>query len=105
MISYALSMIPRWREALGQALVVVGPGGSLHCVDFGDHSGLPRPFKTALRSWLAAFDVSPRDHLAEARLSAARGLTSATEGWRRDYAVLAVAGRRSRDAAPVPAQP
>ena len=29
MISYALSMIPPWREALAQALDVVAPGGSL----------------------------------------------------------------------------
>jgi S-adenosylmethionine-diacylgycerolhomoserine-N-methlytransferase len=97
-ISYALSMIPLWREALGLALDVVAPGGSLHCVDFGDCSGLPRPFKTALRRWLAAFDVSPRDDLAEtlAALSASRGLTSATEPWRRGYAMLAVASRGLR---------
>ena len=95
MISYALSMIPPWREALGQALDVVAPGGSLHCVDFGDCSGLPGPFKTALRRWLAAFDVSPRDDLGEtlAALAASRGLTSATEAWRRGYATLAVASR------------
>ncbi len=94
-ISSALSMIPPWREALGQALDVVAPGGSLHLVDFGDCSGLPGPFKTALRRWLAAFEVSPRDDLAEtlAALAASRGLTSATDAWRRGYAVLAVASR------------
>ena len=94
-ISYALSMIPPWREALGLALDVVAPGGSLHCVDFGQCSGLPGPFKTALRRWLAAFDVSPRDDLAEtlAALSALRGLTSATEPWRRGYAILAATSR------------
>jgi S-adenosylmethionine-diacylgycerolhomoserine-N-methlytransferase len=98
MISYALSMIPPWREALGRALDVVAPGGSLHCVDFGDCSGLPGPFKAALRRWLAAFDVSPRDDLAQtlAALSASRGLTSSAKPWRRGYAMLAVA---SRDAA------
>src|SRR5208283_3890031 len=36
MISYALSMIPPWREALGRALDVISPGGALHLVDFGD---------------------------------------------------------------------
>ena len=94
-ISYALSMIPSWREALGLALDVVAPGGSLRLVDFGDCSGLPGPFKTALRRWLAAFEVCPRDGLAEtlAALSASRGLTSATEPWRRGYAILAVASR------------
>ena len=48
MISYALSMIPPWREALAQALDVVAPGGSLQIVDFGDCAGLPRPFKAGL---------------------------------------------------------
>jgi S-adenosylmethionine-diacylgycerolhomoserine-N-methlytransferase len=95
LISYALSMIPSWRAALGQALDVVAPGGSLHLVDFGDCSGLPVPFKAALRRWLAAFEVKPRDDLAEAlaSLSASRGLTSATEPWRRGYAALGVARR------------
>jgi S-adenosylmethionine-diacylgycerolhomoserine-N-methlytransferase len=95
LISYALSMIPSWRAALGQALDVVAPGGSLHLVDFGDCSGLPGPFKAALRRWLAAFEVKPRDDLAEAlaALSASRGLTSATEPRRRGYAALGVARR------------
>jgi S-adenosylmethionine-diacylgycerolhomoserine-N-methlytransferase len=95
LISYALSMIASWRAALGQALDVVAPGGSLHLVDFGDCSGLPGPFKAALRRWLAAFEVKPRDDLAEAiaALSASRGLTSATEPWRRGYAALGVARR------------
>ena len=34
-ISYALSMIPPWRDACAQALAAVKPGGSLHIVDFG----------------------------------------------------------------------
>ncbi len=95
MISYALSMIPPWREALAHALDVVAPGGSLHIVDFGDCAGLPGPFKAALRRWLAAFDVNPRDDLGEtlAALAAARGLVSSAQGWRRGYATLAVARR------------
>jgi S-adenosylmethionine-diacylgycerolhomoserine-N-methlytransferase len=95
MISYALSMIPPWREALGRALDVVAPSGALICVDFGDCSGLPGPFKAILRRWLAAFDVTPRDDLGEALATSAasRGLTHATEGWRRGYATLAVARR------------
>lgn len=95
MISYALSMIPPWREALAHALDVLAPGGSLHCVDFGDCSGLPSPFKAALRRWLAAFDVVPRDDLVEtlSALARARGFTSAAEGWRMGYAILTVAKR------------
>ena len=92
MISYALSMIPPWREALAKALDVVAPGGSLHLVDFGDCAGLPGAFKIGLRRWLAAFDVTPRDDLSDAleALSQERGLTCETRRWRRAYAVLAV---------------
>jgi S-adenosylmethionine-diacylgycerolhomoserine-N-methlytransferase len=95
MISYALSMIPPWREALGRALDVVAPGGSLQIVDFGDCAGLPRPFKAGLRRWLAAFDVTPRDDLARAleELAAERGMTCEIESWFRGYATLAVARR------------
>lgn len=95
MISYALSMIPPWREALAHALDVVAPGGSLHVVDFGDCAELPGPFKAALRRWLAAFEVTPRDDLGEtlAALAGARGLASSAEAWRRGYATLAVVER------------
>jgi S-adenosylmethionine-diacylgycerolhomoserine-N-methlytransferase len=94
MISYALSMIPPWRETLGRALDALSPGGSLHLVDFGDCAGLPG-LKTGLRRWLAAFDVTPRDDLSDAlkALSAERGLSCETQRWRRGYAVLAVARR------------
>src|ERR1700761_2812624 len=66
MISYALSMIPPWREALAQALDVLAPGGLLEIVDFGDCAGLPSPFKAGLRRWLAAFGVTPCEHLSGA---------------------------------------
>ncbi len=96
LISYALSMIPPWRAALGHALDVVAPGGSLHVVDFGDCAGWPGPFKAALRRWLAAFDVEPRDELAATLrgLSEERGFACAAEGWRRGYATLAAAFSR-----------
>ncbi len=95
MISYALSMIPPWRETLARALDGVAAGGALHVVDFGDCAGLPRPLKAGLRLWLAAFDVTPRDDLGAtlASLAAARGLSVSTEDWRRGYATLAVARR------------
>jgi S-adenosylmethionine-diacylgycerolhomoserine-N-methlytransferase len=95
MISYALSMIPPWREALAQALDVVAPGGSLTIVDFGDCAGLPDPFKAGLRRWLAMFDVTPRDDLAEAlaALSGERGLSCECESRFRGYAILAIARR------------
>jgi S-adenosylmethionine-diacylgycerolhomoserine-N-methlytransferase len=95
MISYALSMIPQWREALAQALEVVAVGGSLHVVDFGNCASWPKPFKAALRRWLAAFDVTPRDDLGEtlAALAADFGFASAVEDWRGGYATLALAQR------------
>ena len=95
MISYALSMIPPWREALARALDVVAPGGSLEIVDFGDCAGLPRPFKAGLRRWLAAFDVSPRDDLPRAleELATECGMTCEIENRFRGYAILAVARR------------
>jgi len=97
MISYALSMIPPWRKALAQALDLVAPGGSLEIVDFGDCAGLPRPFKSGLRRWLAAFDVSPRDDLARAleELATERGMSYEIESWFRGYVILAVARRRA----------
>jgi S-adenosylmethionine-diacylgycerolhomoserine-N-methlytransferase len=60
-ISYALSMIPGWERAIGEALQCVAPGGSLHIVDFGSQERLPRWFRAALRAWLAKFHVAPRD--------------------------------------------
>jgi S-adenosylmethionine-diacylgycerolhomoserine-N-methlytransferase len=101
MISYALSMIPHWRDALAQALDVVAPGGSLQIVDFGDCAGLPGPFKAGLRRWLAMFDVTPRDDLSEMleALAADRGMACATEPCLRGYAVVAIA-RRSAGTSP-----
>jgi S-adenosylmethionine-diacylgycerolhomoserine-N-methlytransferase len=95
MISYALSMIPPWREALAQALDVVAPGGSLEIVDFGGCAGLPRPFKAGLMLWLAAFDVAPRENLSDAfaALGAQRGMTCEIVNRFRGYAILAVARR------------
>jgi S-adenosylmethionine-diacylgycerolhomoserine-N-methlytransferase len=95
MISYALSMIPPWREALAHALDIVAPGGSIEIVDFGDCAGLPDPFKAGLRHWLAMFDVTPRDDLADmlAALAAERGMTCKIDSWFRGYAILAVARR------------
>ena len=95
MVSYALSMIPPWRDALERALDVLAPGGSLHLVDFGPGAGLPGPFRSGLRRWLAAFDVTPRDDLGQTltALSAERGLTCEIETRFRGYAVLAVARR------------
>ena len=93
LISYALSMIPPWREALDRAVDVLAPGGALSVVDFGDQAGLPRLFRAGLRRWLSAFDVTPRDALPEAlaALAAARGLSCRAASHMRGYAIRAVA--------------
>jgi S-adenosylmethionine-diacylgycerolhomoserine-N-methlytransferase len=62
-ISYTLSMIPAWRNVLESAVPLLGQSGSLHIVDFGDQEGWPSWFRSGLRRWLAAFDVTPRDEL------------------------------------------
>lgn len=91
-VSYALSMIPAWQEALGGAARAVAPGGSLHIVDFGEQSGLPRAFRTGLRAWLARFSVAPRAEL-EAELARLADDLDATLSFSRpfrDYACRAV---------------
>ncbi|HEY6257803.1 MAG TPA: class I SAM-dependent methyltransferase [Xanthobacteraceae bacterium] len=60
MISYALSMIPPWRQALAHAASLLAPQGSLCLVDFGDQAGLPASFRVLLFRWLAWFHVAPR---------------------------------------------
>lgn len=91
-VSYALSMIPPWREALVRALAAVRPGGSLHIVDFGEQSGLPCAFRTGLRAWLKRFSVEPRADLeAElVRLAGAAGARLTFARPFRDYACSAV---------------
>ena len=92
LVSYALSMIPPWREALAQAIDAVAPGGALHIVDFGDQAGLPAAFRVALVRWLAAFDVTPRTQLRGelAAIAAPRGLRWTARDHLRGYAIRAV---------------
>lgn len=86
--SYTLSMIPPWEEALVAAYRATAPGGSLHVVDFGDQSGLPRAFRSALFAWLRHFHVTPREDL-ETALSTIASAQRAALTYRslyRDYA-------------------
>ena len=83
-LSYSLSMIPDWREALAQALVWLPPGGELHIVDFGGQENLPGWFRVGLRQWLARFHVSPRDGL-EAELTAMTGCAGTLGTFERPY--------------------
>lgn len=92
--SYALSMIPPWRDALATALANLRPGGELWIVDFHDAARLPAWFGRALGHWLSLFDVTPRRDLV-AHASAMAGIADfeATPLYRR-YALLARATKR-----------
>lgn len=65
LISYALSMIPNWEEAVACALKALNAGGSLHIVDFGQQERLPERFKHFLHGWLKRFHVTPRANMRE----------------------------------------
>jgi S-adenosylmethionine-diacylgycerolhomoserine-N-methlytransferase len=90
-VSYALSMIPPWRQACAEAAAHLAPGGALSIVDFGDQGALPGWFREALSGWLARFHVTPRlDLEAElAALAAARSLRLTFQPLYRRYAFLA----------------
>ncbi len=91
-ISYAISMIPPWREALPEAFKAVAPGGSLHIVDFGQQTGWPRWFRSMLMAWLAKFTVTPRAELEQElrKLADQAGAELLFTRLYRDYAQLAV---------------
>lgn len=63
-ISYALSMMPPWRDVLRNSLKRVRTGGSLHIVDFGQQERLPGWFRTVSFAWLRQFSVKPESELA-----------------------------------------
>jgi S-adenosylmethionine-diacylgycerolhomoserine-N-methlytransferase len=75
MISYALAMIPDWRQVLETAATKLCPGGRLHVVDFANFDRLPGIAFVQLSRRLSLFEVSPRDperkHTAIAASSAA----------------------------------
>lgn len=91
-VSYSLSMIPAWREAVEAGLGALAPGGSLHIVDFGGQEGLPRWFRALLHRWLAMFHVHPRAEMQSVLGAAAhrRGGGLEFEQIYRDYARRAV---------------
>lgn len=62
-ISYAVSMIPQWRQVMAEAMARLAPGGELHVADFGDMAGLPRWFGRAMSRWLDWHHVTPRADL------------------------------------------
>jgi S-adenosylmethionine-diacylgycerolhomoserine-N-methlytransferase len=62
-MSYTLSMIPPWQEAIEQGAACLAPGGSLHIVDFGQYERLPSWAKRLHFKSLNDFHVFPRREL------------------------------------------
>lgn len=62
-MSYTLSMIPPWVEAIELGAKALAPGGSLHIVDFGQYEKLPGFAKRLHFKSLNDFHVYPRDTL------------------------------------------
>lgn len=93
-LSYTLSMIPPWQEALRAALGRIAPGGRLHVVDFGQQQGHPAWARDALRLWLSRFSVTPRDDLAAIlEAEAQTGFTLRVVEGAGGYYVYAIASR------------
>jgi S-adenosylmethionine-diacylgycerolhomoserine-N-methlytransferase len=96
-VSYALSMIPPWRETAAHALSLIKPGGRLAIVDFGQQAQLPGWFRAGLQGWLAKFSVEPRAGLqAElTELAQTIGVSMTWTSLYRDYAHYATITRPS----------
>jgi S-adenosylmethionine-diacylgycerolhomoserine-N-methlytransferase len=62
-MSYTLSMIPPWIEAIELGAKALAPGGSLHIVDFGQYERLPGFLKRLHFKSLNDFHVFPRREL------------------------------------------
>lgn len=55
--SYALSIIPPWKESIDHAIELVKSGGEIHIVDFGAQNELPEAFRKFIFWWLKQFHV------------------------------------------------
>ncbi len=55
--SYALSIIPPWKESIDHAIELLPPGGEIHIVDFGGQKDLPKPVRSFIFWWLNKFHV------------------------------------------------
>ena len=90
-ISYALSMIPPWREVVQGAAACVAANGCLHIVDFGDFASYPGWVQRVQHAWLRRFSVVPIPQL-EAELesmAAPLGFVATHRRLYGGYAVLA----------------
>jgi S-adenosylmethionine-diacylgycerolhomoserine-N-methlytransferase len=62
-MSYTLSMIPPWQDAIALGAKCLAPGGSLHIIDFGQYERLPGLLKRVHFKSLNDFHVFPRREL------------------------------------------
>lgn len=94
-MSYTLSMIPPWQEAIEKGAVSLAPGGSLHIVDFGQYERLPGFLKRLHFKSLNDFHVFPRRELPAVlrRVAEERGLSLEFTSLYRGYAWSAVLSR------------
>ena len=88
-ISYALSMIPPWREAVIRAAQSTAPNGTLHIVDFGDFAGYPHWMRRAQLNWLSRFSVTPIPRLEDQLTEIAEniGFTASSQRLYGGYAI------------------
>jgi S-adenosylmethionine-diacylgycerolhomoserine-N-methlytransferase len=90
-LSYGLTMMPCWREALECCLGSLKPGGHFWIIDFWDQAELPPSIQRGLQRWLSAFGVSFNagmlDHLVEWHNLGLAGVS--IESIARRYAFLA----------------
>ncbi|TKT82856.1 class I SAM-dependent methyltransferase [Aquamicrobium sp. LC103] len=96
-ISYAVSMIPAWRQVMEKAVEILEPGGSLHIVDFGDLDHLPPWSRAALYKWLEWYHVTPRGTLFEtsAELAESHGCVVEERRLYRGFAWISVIRRQA----------
>ena len=67
--SYALSIIPPWKESIDHALELLPVGGEIHIVDFGGQDELPKAFRAFLFWWLKMFHVFHKPEILEYLIS------------------------------------
>lgn len=97
-ISYALSMIPDWKNTIRHSATLIGETGSLHMVDFGQQERMPGWFRAMLFAWLSKFHVSPRGDL-EVYISSVAQDEASEASFRNLFRGYAVLGTLSRSVA------
>jgi S-adenosylmethionine-diacylgycerolhomoserine-N-methlytransferase len=87
-MSYTLSMIPPWQEAIELGAKCLAPGGSLHIIDFGQYERLPGFARRWHFKSLNDFHVFPRRELPAVlkRIAEEQGLSMEFNPLYRGYA-------------------